>query len=283
MCYQVLGLIPPGYTKTKIDTSTTQGVMTIPSVSPQYQAVDNSSDHHTGNYSVIAFNKMVFESGSGGINFSTPGNMTFLGSPLISFAPSELLSTLTKHVRIVASEETILDGTDLNIKNKNIQFMNTVKMDKNLIVNGSVLVNGELYVSHLTGPINGYPTSTRAALKTYFYPNTILTGEATYIKSDGQVGTVYLMFRLDELTTLFAQGYTEPHRHISLHIGADLKKSPDEIWKDAEDLKENKAKPTKGNDPFGDALENIIDGTMEVLTNALTDTVTQAFTNGLGL
>ena len=272
---------PAGYTKTKIDTSTTQGMMNIPGVSPQYQAVDNASDHHTGNYTVVAFNKIVFESGSGGISFSTCGNIGFTATPLLTFSPMECLSMLTKNIRIVGSEETILDGNDLNVKNKNIQFMNTVKMDKNLLVNGSVLINGELYVSHITGPINGYPTSVRSALKTYFYPDTILTGFATYTKPNGEIGTVYLEFKLDELTTLFAQGYTEPHRHISLSIGADLKASADEIWKDAEDLKENKAKTAKSNDPFGDAIENIVDGTIEVLTNALTDTVTQAFTGSI--
>ena len=275
---------PNGYTKINIDTSTTQGMMNIPSVSPQYQAVDNASDHHTGNYTLVAFNKIVFESAAGGINFSTPGNINFLGASLISFAPSECVSVFTKNVRMVGLEEIILDGIDLNVKNRNIQFMNTVKMDKNLLVNGGVLINGELYVSHITGPINGYPTSTRAALKTYFYPGTKLSGTIYYDDpATGNAAEINVTFELDESTTHFAQGYTEPHRHLSLHIATDLKESPDEIWKDAEDLKENIAKGAKKNEPFGDAIENIIDGTIEVLGNALTDTATQAFTNGLGL
>lgn len=279
-----------GISKVNIQTSSTQGVMNLPGTFTEYQAIDNASDHHSGNYVMVALNRLSIEAGGGGINLNSGGNINILAAGgLCNIVPTECVLIASNQVKINSKEATILKGTELYIETDKIQFINTVKMDKNLIVNGSVLVNGELYIKHITGPINAYPTSMHAALPVYFYPTFQLQAMTTYtctapVSTEGgpaapASGMMITNMTLMPTTYMKPHGYTMPHRHMSMHIGADLKKSPDEIWSDAEDLVENTAKSAKGNNPFGDAIENIKDGTTEIITNALTDTLTQAFSN----
>ena len=279
-----------GISKVNIETSTTQGVMSLPGTFTEYQAIDNAGDHHSGNYVMVALNRLSLESGGGGINLSSGGNINILAAGgLCNIVPTECVLIASNQVKISSKEATILKGTELYVQTDKTQFINTVKMDKNLIVNGSALINGELYVKHITGPINAYPTSMHSALPVYFYPSFQLMGMTTYTCTSPVViggvalcpasGMLITNTTLLPLSYMKPHGYTTPHRHMSMHIGADLKKSPDEIWEDAEDLGENVAKAAKGNDPFGEAIENIKDGTTEIVMNALTDTLTQAFSN----
>ncbi|MBQ7820509.1 MAG: hypothetical protein IJ341_12545 [Bacteroidales bacterium] len=280
-----------GISKVNIETSATQGVMKLPSSFTEYQAIDNAGDHHTGNYVIVALNRLALQSGGGGIEIHSGGNINIVAAGgLCNIIPAECALISSNQVKINSFEATILKGKELYIQTERTQFINTVKMDKNLVVNGSAMINGELYVKHITGPINAYPTSMEPALPVYFYPNFNLKGICKFTYNGAPVSTeggpacppngeMTITITLSKDSYEKVHGYTSPHRHQSIHIGADLKASPDEIWKDAEVINGNTAIPAKKNIPFGDAIENVKDNTIEIVTNALTDTLSQAYSS----
>lgn len=281
-----------GRSRVTIDSSPTEGVMELPFAQTDYEAIDNASDHHGGNYNVIALNRYTVEAAGGGIHLNSGGNINLMaGGGLLNLVGSACTTVSANIVKLHSTESVLVVGPSLYVKAEDIVFENTVKLAKNLVVNGSVSVLGELYVTHITGPINAYATSTAPALPVQFYPTARLGGWAAYTivdapRSESPVSspfapvTGFIRIRelmMDEMTYMKPHAYTNTHHHYSVHIGADLKTSTDEIWADAANLSANTTGTAKPNQPLGDSEENLKDGTMRNLAKAAGDTLSQAF------
>lgn len=280
-----------GRSRVTIDSSPTEGVMELPFAQTDYEAIDNASDHHGGNYNVIALNRYTLESANGGIHLNSGGNINIMaGGGLLNLMGSACTTVSANIVKLHSTESVLVVGPSLYVKAEDIVFENTVKLAKNLVVNGSVSVLGELYVTHITGPINAYRTSTSPALPVQFYPTSIIGGWAQYTAvtapyTEQPVTTPFaptggyfrIRIMLDPETYMKPHAYTNPHHHYSIHIGADLKSSTDEIWADAANVSNNETGTSKPNQVLGDSEENLKDGTMRNLAKAAGDTLSQAF------
>lgn len=268
-----------GHSKINIETSSTQGIIELPGTLPEYEAIDNSGDHLGGTYNIISMNKVTIDSAGGGIHLNSSGNINLMaGGGLANIIAIECINMSSNVIKLNCTEAAVLNGPELYVNTKKITFINTVKMSKNLIVNGSAFINGELYVNHITGPINSYPTSVHPSMEVFFYPLKIMS----FLLSGpipGVTGAIPITLIPQPQQQMSACGYTMPHRHQSIHIGSDLKESLDKIWEEAEELNENTKVGPKYNTPFNAAMENIKEGTTEILTNALTDTLSHVMSS----
>lgn len=268
-----------GNSKTIVTSSTTQGAMDIPSAYTEYEAIDNSGDHHGGNYNIIATNKVTIDAAGGGIALNTSGNINLnaMGGIATVNAADGCFSTIANVTKINSTELTILGGTELNVNSEKIQFNNTVKLAKNLFVAGGVAVNGELFVNHITCPLNGYPTSWNMSLDTYFNAGLILDGTIIYsatpvptipIPAAAPSGVMTAKFILSPTTTSKRIGFTSAHKHTSLGPAMTLVSSSSEVWEESSICEENERVNAKPNTPWGQAWDNIVDNTTKMATNA---------------
>lgn len=273
-----------GRSKIAVDSSASQGVLISPSAYTESAAIDNSGDHHGGTYTIIAMNKFCVDTGTGGISFNSAGNINLLaGGGIINLVGTESVNAISNVIKLTSSEVTIIKGPELYIENDKITFVNTVRLAKNLLVGGSALINGELYINHLTGPQQIMDTSMSPILPVFFNTPTVLTGiiSQTCINPTMTLGgpavpaqsTSYIQFTLDPMTTTQAQGRVLPHKHTYKHIACDFKQSNGEVWAESESVGSNEMGTAKKTENFGAPQSQVLDKCKKRFINAFTDTI----------
>lgn len=279
-----------GRDKVSIETSKTQGVIEAKSTYTEYEAIDNSGDHHGGTYTIVAMNKMSIDAGNGGLSFNTGGNINLMaGGGLINIVGTECVNTISNVIKEVASEVIVLKGPEFYIDTENSLFVNSVKFAKNMVVTGGAFINGELFVNHITGPQQIMDTSMSPVLPVFWNNGITLTGMMTQTcltptvvegqPVTGQSGQHYIQFTLDPLTTMKSLGRVLPHKHTYKHIACDFKQSNDEVWEDASATATNEVVSSKQTLNFGDLPAAILDKCKKRITNAFTDTISSLFEN----
>lgn len=274
-----------GREKEVVVTSATEGVRSAPGTYTEHEAIDNSGDHHGGNYSIITMNKFNVDAGGGGIHLTSFGNVNLMAAGgLANIVAADCASILSNVVKVAASENVVIKGTELYVNTKSATFTSTVKFAKNVIVKGGMMVNGELYVNHITGPLVTDETTMSPVLPVYFNTPTTLKGIITQkcltpIPTGGgpavpAVSTSWIEFILDPTTTTVAQAKVLPHYHEYLRLGSSLTESPSDGWEEVDNGDEDK--PLKAKTTFGlnDVVDRIIAKSRRRLTNAFTDTMT---------
>lgn len=268
-----------------VSSSTTQGSMELPGTYTECEAVDNGGDHHGGSYSMVAMNKFSVDSGGGGISLNSGGNINLMAAGgLANIVGTECVSIISNVIKLVGTEITVFKGPELYVETDNTTFVNSVKMAKNLVVQGGALINGELFINHLTGPQQIMDTSMSPILPVFFNTPTILTGIITQTCINpavcGEAGPVtpavstsHVQFTLDPPTTTKPLGRVLPHKHTYKHVACSFKQSQDEVWAESEATGTNEIVAPKKVDNFGDVMDKVIDKVTDRITNAFIDTV----------
>lgn len=282
-----------GRNKIVIEASTSQGVIESNATYTECEAIDNSGDHHGGTYTIVAMNKLAIDSGGGGISLNSAGNINLMaGGGLINIVSTECSSVISNVIKLVASEINVIKGPELYVETDKSTFINTVRMAKNLIVQGGALINGELFINHMTAPQQIMDTSMSPVLPVFFNTPTILTGIITQnclnpvkCKDAGKItpaiSTNYVQFILDPMTTLMAQGRVLPHKHTYKHAACTFAESSGDVWKESEKLNNNDIVFAKKTESFGGAMDKVIDKVKKRITNAFTDTILSLFGGAL--
>lgn len=271
-----------GKSKSNLVASATQGAMEIPSAYTEYQAIDNASDHHGGNYNIIATNKITLDAAGGGVSINTNGNINLnaCGGLANIVAMDGGFTTLANVTKIDSTEITLIKGPELMLDATKITCQNTVLMAKNLFVAGGATINGELFVTHLTCPLSSYDTSWNWSLDTYFKTGLTLIGTITYsatpvvidgVSAAAPTGVMAASFTLSPATTLATMGFTSAHYHKSLGPAMSMVSSPDEVWSEGAACATNEKVSAKPNTPWGQAWDNIVSNTTKMATNAGTE------------
>lgn len=282
-----------GREQTEITQSASQGVSTPPSAYTEVEAVDNSGDHHGGTYTIIAMNKFAVDSGAGGIHLSSVGNINLLaGGGIANVVATECASLISNIIKLSAAEITVIKGPKLYIDSDSTAFTNSVKIAKNLIINGGMFVNGELYANHMTMPHQLMETSMSPILPVYFNTPTILKGIITQTcmnpSTCGGLGTVpltpavstnYVQFMLDPSTTMKAHSKVLPHYHTYRHAACTFLESSSKVWEEVDSIDLNEPIKPKKVLNFGGTLDRIVNKCKTRLTNAFTDAVTSLMGN----
>jgi hypothetical protein len=148
---------------------------------PHIEELDNSSSFPCGNDEKIVGNRYTRTIGSGGVNIKTTGTME-LGSTQFKLAANRLHMTAKHGVHISSDEfielqslKTISIRTD-----RQVLIESSVGITKNLVVNGGIYSEGEIYCQHITAPLEVHQTEDTIVASRYAVDEDrkLLIGEA---------------------------------------------------------------------------------------------------------
>lgn len=201
------------------NTSGTSGLVEMESAMPRYEEIDNSSDHPGGQMSFVCMNGFSVTSGSGGINLNSAGNVSIVGSGgLVNIIAPDQVSLAGNVISVTARNTFFIEGKQLYVATKKTVFAENVQFGKNVVVNGGLMVNGELFASHISTPaqINltggamggtgqGMPVFAAPGAWTFTLGVDIETSDGATIFSGTQIVLTP--------TTKFSVGHLMPHVH----------------------------------------------------------------------
>lgn len=120
---------------------------------PHVEEVDNSSNFPCGNYNLTVNNKYNVIVGSGGVQIKTSGNLT-LGGSLVKVGGTEVNISGSSGVVIGSPSHIDLFSEKIQLRsNRQIYANSSFGVLNNIIVGGGGLIEGELYVNHITAPV----------------------------------------------------------------------------------------------------------------------------------
>lgn len=135
----------------RYDTSTSSGMTNSKSAVPRYYEIDNASDHHGGNMSFVAMNAFNVDTGCGGVNLNSCGNVSILASGgLANILAPDQIALASNLISFTTKDTLMIEGDTLYVSSKKTVFTKNVQFGNNVMINGGCFVNGELYASHIT-------------------------------------------------------------------------------------------------------------------------------------
>ena len=108
-----------------------------------------------GNYDIFAMNRLKMQAGTGGITMQTGGNLKVSGGTVEVRGDLVTMGTKDGTLGLYGSLVTI-EADVLSLKNVNkgqVVVDSTLGVTKNIIIGGGAYVEGELYVNHVTAPV----------------------------------------------------------------------------------------------------------------------------------
>lgn len=144
---------PQGEFRPSVVNVQTQGTYKQYSTVPYTEEVSNQS-FPCGTYEVTAGNKYGVNAGAGGIDVRTTGNAKYVAAGRTTFSSQEEVNiTSNGNINIRGSTDIRIWGNTLNLKTPDQVVIDcNLGVAKNAIINGSAIVDGELFVNHITCP-----------------------------------------------------------------------------------------------------------------------------------
>lgn len=133
----------------RFDISGTAGVVEGVTAIPRYEEIDNSSDHHGGQMTLVAMNAFCVDAGNG-INLNTGGNIALLSGSLINMIAPDQIAMAGNLVTLTALNTVLIETKQLYVDSPKTVFAGNVQFGNNVSINGGLFVNGELFVNHLS-------------------------------------------------------------------------------------------------------------------------------------
>lgn len=149
---------------------------------PHIEEVDNSSNFPGGNYNLTVNNKYNVIVGSGGVQIKTSGGLT-LGGSTVKVGAAEVNISGSSGVVIGSPEHIDIFSSKIQLRsNRQIYANGSFGVLNNIIVGGGSMVEGELYVNHITAP-----TEVQETMPTTVYGEIVSNAIIGYVVD----GTVY--------------------------------------------------------------------------------------------
>ena len=189
---------------------------------PHIEEVDNSSNFPGGNDEKVIGNRYSRTVGSGGIQFKTTG-ATEIGGTTLKAGYKKINMNSSHGIQIASESYVELQSLKSIIlrTNRQVYVESGLGVKGNLIVGGGASFEGEVYVQHLTGPLEVHQTQDTTAFGKFATDTarTLLIGEA-------QVGGIfYPVYALPNDNTIM----NYPHSHHHNGIAMRLTKSNDDV------------------------------------------------------
>ena len=193
---------------------------------------------------------------------------------IVSSAQIEMLSDV---VKIDSMGFTIIDGPFCDINSSMVTIKNLSVFASNVMVNGSMLVKGELYTTHITGMKDKFYTKPCKPQAIYYHPKGVFKGimRITDLVPAGPFMTADAFCQVEMLIPdpkmlTHYMGYTFPHKHRFYHLAADLCSSPTEVWSESMEMAETtKAKAAKSAENCKKELEKFAEEKIKELTKTM--------------
>lgn len=232
---------PHGRSRDDLVFSGTQGMFSLPNSYSEVKSVDNSGDHEGGAYTVVAMNKFNVDAGGGGINLNSSGNITLMGlGGIVNIVSHTQIEAFSEIIKLDATDITIINGPTLDINSKIINCKNLTIFHTNAAVKGSLMVGGELYTTHITGPKEKFDTENHPPMTVFFDKGMVFKGilsiqqlapSGPYMPTSAVVNAELLL--PDPRMLMTKAGWTPEHKHDFYHLAADLTPSQLETWEEA--------------------------------------------------
>lgn len=134
----------------------------------------NDSNFPCGNYTISCGNKFNVESGSGGVILTTTGVAEIAGVTTKISAMHLLELTTAGGISIDAGKSLTITADILSLrqsKSKQMALGGSVGVENNITIGGSAIVNGELYLQHVTAPAEIQTTDQTHNIKGWTHSN----------------------------------------------------------------------------------------------------------------
>lgn len=175
---------------------------------PHIEEVDNSSNFPCGNDDAVVGNRYSRVVGSGGIQLKTTGNTELGGATLkggfkkINLNASHGIQIGSESFVEIQSLKTITLRT-----NRQVYIEGSLGVRGNVVVAGGAYVEGELYVQHITAPLEVHETE-----DTILYGKFATDSSRSLVIGEAQVGSVfYPVYALPSHDLI--QNYPHSHHH----------------------------------------------------------------------
>lgn len=120
---------------------------------PIVQEVDNWSAFPCGNYNVDVGNRFSVKAGGGGVHLVSGGSASLISETVTKVGSATQTLIGGESVNITGNSNVTIEGELVNIKsNAQVVVDSTLGVSGNVIVQGGIYSEGELFVNHITGP-----------------------------------------------------------------------------------------------------------------------------------
>lgn len=164
------------------------GLTQISSAMTKYRGIDTAPYHMTGNFSIFAGNKFAVSACSGGIELDTTGVVTInSGGGMINLISGGTVDMMAQTMQMTSSEAMrFAAAEDIHLDSKSTNMTGNISLGKNLKLQGSLAVQGELYSTHMTAQKQVMETDDAGASTGYLNPfqsYALLQGNSTLAKA----------------------------------------------------------------------------------------------------
>jgi hypothetical protein len=119
---------------------------------PHVEEVDNSSNFPGGNYNLTVNNKYNLIVGSGGAQIKTSGGLT-LGGSIVKIGAAKVNISGSEGIVLGSAEHIDIFSPKIQFRsNRQIYANGSFGVLNNVIIGGGTIIDGELYVNHITAP-----------------------------------------------------------------------------------------------------------------------------------
>jgi len=120
---------------------------------PIVQEVDNWSAFPCGNYNVDVGNRFSVKAGGGGVHLVSGGSASLISETVTKVGSTTQTLIGGESVNITGNSNVTIEGDFVNIKSDaQVVVDSTLGVSGNVIVQGGIYSEGELFVNHITGP-----------------------------------------------------------------------------------------------------------------------------------
>lgn len=148
------GVIVPSGKRVKAALAvTSKGVAALDGGVPIVQEVDNWSAFPCGNYNIDVGNRFSVKSGGGGVHLVSGGGASLISETVTKIGSASQTLIGGETVNISGNTNVTIEGELVNLKSDaQVVVDSTLGVSGNVIVQGGIYSEGELFVNHITGP-----------------------------------------------------------------------------------------------------------------------------------
>jgi len=148
------GVIVPSGKRVKAALAvTSKGVAALDGGVPIVQEVDNWSAFPCGNYNIDIGNRFSVKSGGGGVHLVSGGGASLISETVTKIGSASQTLIGGETVNINGNTNVTIEGELVNLKSDaQVVVDSTLGVSGNVIVQGGIYSEGELFVNHITGP-----------------------------------------------------------------------------------------------------------------------------------
>lgn len=146
-------VIPKGKRVAGAVAVTSNGVTVLDGGAPVVQEVDNWSRFPCGSYNVDAGNRFSVRAGGGGVHMVSAGGASLMGETITRVGGVQTQVT-GDSVYVTGSKNVSVESEGLlNLKSaKQVVVDGTLGVSSNVVIQGGMMAEGEVFVNHITAP-----------------------------------------------------------------------------------------------------------------------------------